>query len=201
MIDGDSTLAEVCFRVSEALGSRGISCVLTGGSAASLYAPQTYMSRDADFILAADDALDDVAKAVATLGFQRDGKSRIFAHPNSPFTLDFPKGPLAVGGDYVHETHTLERDGMRLRILTPYDCVRDRLAHFYFWNDYTALDAAVGVAGRRAHEIDADALRAWTERESPALLEKFAEFERRLATKSSKRPADSLLAEWGKRAP
>ena len=98
MITAKSTLADVCFAVSAALGAHGISAVLTGGSAAALYAPQAYMSHDADFVLDADDPLDIVAIALKSSGFLRDGKSRIFVHPNSPFTVDFPKGPLAVGG-------------------------------------------------------------------------------------------------------
>lgn len=157
-----------------------MSGVLTGGSAAALYAPQAYMSHDADFILEADDPLDDVAIALRAIGFQRHGRSRIFVHPNSEFTVDFPKGPLSVAGEYIHETHVLERGGLRLRILTRIDCIRDRLSHFYFWNDYTALNAAVGVAAQNSDEVDIDLLRAWTERESPALLQKFAEFEQRL---------------------
>jgi len=157
-----------------------MSAVLTGGSAAALYAPQAYMSHDADFILVADNPLHKVAIVLEPIGFLRDGKSRIFVHPTSAFTVDFPKGPLAVGGEYVHETHEVERRGVRLRVLTRTDCIRDRLAHFYFWSDYTALNAAVAVAAHNIHKADIDVLRAWTERESPALLEKFDEFERRL---------------------
>jgi len=180
MISAESTLADVCFAVSAALEAHGMSGVLTGGSAAALYAPQAYMSDDADFILDADDPLAEVAVALEPIGFQRDGRSRIFVHLNSKFTVDFPKGPLSVGGEYIHETHTLEHGDLRLRILTRTDCIRDRLAHFYFWSDYPALNAAVGVAAQSFDEVGIDLLRAWTERESPALLEKFAEFEQRL---------------------
>ena len=137
-----------------------MSAVLTGGSAAALYAPQAYMSHDADFVLEADDPLDNVAIALEPIGFVRDGKSRIFVHPTSPFTVDFPKGPLAVGGEYVHETHVIKRRGTRLHVLTRTDCIRDRLAHFYFWSDYTALNAAVAVAARNTHKADLDVLRA-----------------------------------------
>ncbi|GAC1590804.1 MAG: hypothetical protein NVS3B28_18090 [Candidatus Velthaea sp.] len=63
------------------------------------------------------------------------------------------------------------------------DCIRDRLAHFYFWSDYTALNAAVGVAAQNFAEVDIDFVRAWTEHESQALLEKFAEVEQRLHRK------------------
>jgi len=187
MITAKSTLADVCFAVSAALEAHGMSAILTGGSAAAVYAPQAYMSRDADFVLEGDDSLDKVAIALKPIGFLRDGKSRIFVHPTSPFTVDFPKGPLAVGGEYVHETHVIRRRGMRLRILRRTDCIRDRLAHFYFWSDYTALNAAVAVAARNTHKADIDDLRAWTERESPALLQKFAEFERRLRADGKKR--------------
>lgn len=180
MITAQSTLADVCFAVGAALDAHGLSNVLTGGSAAAMYAPQAYMSEDADFILDADDSLAAVSIALEPTGFQRVRKSRIFAHPNSTFTVDFPRGPLSVGGDYVRETHVFERGGLRLRILTRNDCVRDRLAHFYFWNDYTALNAAVAVAAQNIDEVSIDGLRSWTERESAALLEKFIEFERRL---------------------
>ena len=179
MIVAESSLADVCFAVSTALEAHGMS-LLTGGSAAALYAPAVYMSDDADFILEADEPLARVALALKPLEFQQDGKSRIFIHPRSRFTLDFPKGPLSVGGEYIHETQTLAQGDLRLRILTRTDCIRDRLAHFYFWNDYTALNAAVGVAAQAPAEINMDRLRAWTERESPALLEKLTEFERRL---------------------
>lgn len=90
----------------------------------------------------------------------------MFEHPRTRFTLDFPKGPLAVGGDYIRETATVERANIRLRILTPTDCVRDRLAHFYYWSDYTALTAAVGVARAHRERVDIENLREWTERES-----------------------------------
>ncbi len=163
MIDRSSTLADVCFAVSAALNAHGMTAVLTGGSAAAFYAPQTYMSYDADFILSGNEPLREVAAALAPIGFERYGRSRIFTHPKSEFTVDFPKGPLAVGRDY-----------------TPNDCVRDRLAHFYYWSDYIALNAAVGVAVQGADRINMATLRAWTERESPEFLAKLAEFERRL---------------------
>jgi hypothetical protein len=181
LIAEQSTLTDVCFAVSAALEARGMPGVLTGGSAAAVYAPQAYMSYDADFILENDDPLHEIAIALRPIGFQREGRSRIFTHSNSQFTVDFPKGPLSVGGEYVHEISVLQHGDLRLRILMRVDCIRDRLAHFYHWNDYTALNAAVGVAAQAPDEVDMEFLRGWTERESPVLLEKFAEFERRLA--------------------
>lgn len=183
MITQDTTLEDVCFAVAATLESHGLPGVLTGGSAAAVYAPESYHSHDADFILLADDSLDLVSAALGDLGFERIGKSRLFSHPRTELTIDFPKGPLAVGGDYVQETHVLERGKFRLRILTRTDCVRDRLAHYYHWDDYTALNAAVAVAAKEPGETNLDILRSWTERESPQLLDKLMEFERRLSVR------------------
>lgn len=179
MITEESTLEDVAFAVFGALEAHGIQGVLTGGSAAVLYAPQKYASHDADFVLDGDEPLHAVASALNPLGFRRDGKSRVFSHPKSRFTVDFRKGPLAIAGEYVVKTDVLTRGAERLRILTRYDCVRDRLAHFYYWDDYTALNAAVAVAAALDTAAIAT-LRERTQRESPQLLEKFREFERRV---------------------
>lgn len=184
MITGESTLADVCFAVSQALEVHGIAAVLTGGSAAAVYAPHVYTSYDADFILEHDEPLTEIVDALGTIGFNRDGKSRIFVHPDTKYTIDFPRGPLAVGGDYVNETATLTNGAMTLRILSPTDCVRDRLAHFYHWDDYTALKAAVGVATANIDNVNMDLLRSWSTREEH--LNKFEEFERRLSRAAPK---------------
>jgi len=127
MITRDSSLADVCFIVSEALASSGIEATLTGGSAAAVYAPQQYMSLDADFIVDAKHDLKELSKALARIGFSRIGKGRIFGHDQTQYAVDFPKGPLSVGGDYVTQTGVLRRGNSQLRILARTDCIRDRL--------------------------------------------------------------------------
>ncbi len=166
MIDKDSTLEDVCFGVAAALDRFSIQGVLTGGSAATIYAPDVYASMDADFVLVNFPKREQLQKALAEIGFMPSATAGMFEHPQSTFTVDFPKGPLAVGGEYIQDTAVIERGDICLRILTPTDCVRDRLAHFYYWSDYTALNAAVGVARANPLKIDIPALSAWTERES-----------------------------------
>jgi hypothetical protein len=151
MIDETSALEDVCFAVSGALAAGNITAVLTGGSAAAVYAPHAYQSLDADFILDGDEPLDAVARALEPIDFRRYGRSRIFTHARSEFTVDFPKGPLAVGGDYIHERSTLR------------------------------LGAAVAVARAHAKADDVERIRRWSERESPAFVSKFEEFTRRLS--------------------
>jgi hypothetical protein len=184
VIDENSTLEDVCFAVSSALDKHSITGVLTGGSAATIYAPDVYTSYDADFVLTSYPERSRLEQALAEVGYVRSVVAGMYEHPRTVYTLDFPRGPLAVGGDYIHETATLERGDLRLRLLTATDCVRDRLAAFYYWNDYTSLNAAVGVTRAHRHRIDFDVLQAWTERESgppPTDYEtKYAEFLRRL---------------------
>ena len=50
-ITRESSLREVAFAVCTALHERGIEVVLTGGSAATVYAPHAYQSRDIDFVI------------------------------------------------------------------------------------------------------------------------------------------------------
>lgn len=51
MIDEHSSLDDVAFAACTALDEAGIRAVLTGGSAAVHYAPETMQSYDADFVL------------------------------------------------------------------------------------------------------------------------------------------------------
>ncbi len=184
MIDESSSLKDVCFEVAAALDRASIQGVLTGGSAASVYAPDAYTSMDADFVLTNLPRRQKLEAALAEIGYIPSATRGMFEHPRTRFTIDFPKAPLAVGGDYVHETETLVLGAIKLRILTPTDCVRDRLAHFYYWDDYTALNAAVGVARAHRKRIDFSTLRKWTERESGPPPQnhqlKFEEFLRRI---------------------
>ncbi|HEY1729555.1 MAG TPA: hypothetical protein VGG22_14345 [Candidatus Baltobacteraceae bacterium] len=166
MIDENSTLEDVCYAVARALSEIDSDVVLTGGSAAEIYAPGFYTSLDADFVFRKTPRKNALEDALARIGFTKAASTGMFVHAKTSYTLDFPRGPLAVGGDYVTVTQKLKRGDITLQILTSTDCVRDRLAHFYFWDDYTALAAAVAVTQLQGNGIDQETIREWTERES-----------------------------------
>jgi len=184
MIDEHSTPEDVCFEISSALDRHSITGVITGGSAATVYAPDAYTSYDVDFVLTSYPERKRQERALAEIRYFPSVMVGMYEHSRTAYTLDFPSGPLAVGGDYIQETTTLEKGDLHLRILTATDCVRDRLAGFYHWDDYTSLNAAVGVASAHRDRIDFDRLQEWTERESgppPTDYEiKYTEFLRRL---------------------
>jgi hypothetical protein len=180
VISKSSTLQDVAFEVCSALRERGLRVILVGGSAATYYSKNAYQSDDVDFVAYFDvDASrqSDVVSAMAALGYQLNGNT--FAHrTGNRFTVEFPKGPPAVSGDTLEIFNTVRDGGKTLEIITATDCVRDRLAHYFFWDDRTALRAALAVAlAQRAH-LDLDAVRSWSQRESEEA--KFKDFLRRL---------------------
>lgn len=150
------TVSEVAFEVGTVLAEASIEAILSGGGAATIYAPEAYQTRDLDFILMSRRAS---GLPILALGFRTIPGTGMYDHPDIPFTLEFPPGPLAVGDEVITSWEIL-RDGERtLSILTPTDCVRDRLAAAIHWRDRASLVQAAAVAKRQ--KIDLDRVRTW----------------------------------------
>ena len=161
MITATSTLTEVAFEVCTALDKKGFTAVLTGGSAATYYAPEAYQSRDLDFVLTFRGT--DGEQALKDLGFRRKGD--FYVHDVSPLPLEFPPGPLAVGEDHITRWSTVRRRKQVLHVLTPFDSVRDRLASYLFWNDLAGLEQALAVHRAKRRSVRLNRLAAWCRRE------------------------------------
>lgn len=171
LIDLSSTLVDVAFAVCTGLDAVGTCAVLTGGSAATFYAPAAYQSRDADFVITMTASPHAATALMTRLGYSEAGG--IYSHESGNlFTVEFPPGPLAVGGDLIEGHDTVRRDTEVLYVLTRTDSVRDRLAGFYHWNDRSALAAAVAVA--KSGAVDLRAIERWSGRER--MVAKFADF-------------------------
>jgi hypothetical protein len=167
LIAPDATLRDVAFAVGTALDREGVHAVLCGGSAATFYAPDVYQSEDLDFVLtfATDGAI--VKRALATIGYAFNPSS-MFVHPDSHFTVEFPKGPLAIGAEVVERFDTLREGARTVHIVTPVDSVRDRLNKYAAWDDFSALRAAVGVALET--NVDLDEVQAFMQREGQGIF-------------------------------
>ncbi len=168
------SLREVAFAICTTLDNAGIQAVLTGGSAATFYAPEAYQSSDLDFVVEFAKHGSNGADELAGIGFEPKGST--YVCKSTVFTLDFPSGPLAVGGDFITKWSTEKSGDQILYIISATDSVRDRLAWFYFANDFAALAAALAVAIK--NEIDLELIRTWSQKENS--LEKFEVFLRRL---------------------
>lgn len=175
-ITRESTLRDVAFQVCTALDARGITAVLTGGSAATVYAPQAYQSRDIDFVITFRAPNAGGLETLAALGYRQVHDH--YEHAASPLILEFPQGPLAVGGELIRRWDTLQEGRRLLYIINPTDSCRDRLAGFVFWNDRGSLAQAVAVARAQENSVNLGIIRKWCK--SEAKEDAFKEFEREL---------------------
>ncbi len=158
--------------VCEALDRAGIPVVLSGGAVVSIYSNNVYESFDLDFVRqGVARKVDDVMQG---LGFRRQG--RHWTHPDSRYWVEFPAGPVQVGDAMVREFAELHTRVGTLRLLAPTECVMDRLAGYYHWDDPQCLDQATLVA--RRHAIDLGRIEKWSRSERS--LEKFRRFRERL---------------------
>ncbi len=92
-----TTLREVALTVGHSLARNGIRAILTGGACASIHAGGRYLSEDVDFVLEGPVRIEDLDAAMAAIGYARDANR--YVHSRSRFWVEFPRGPLAVGGD------------------------------------------------------------------------------------------------------
>lgn len=174
MIKRSSTLAEVAVDVCTTLQKAGYVVVLTGGSAATYYAPDAIQSLDIDFVITLRGK--DGEAALKALGYRKKGD--FYRHPDSRFPIEFPPGPLAVGDDVINTWSTVKRGKKLLHVLSPTDSCRDRLASYLFWNDFSGLEQAIAVYRACAKQIDLRAIEDWCRREGQS--EKFAMFAARV---------------------
>jgi hypothetical protein len=158
--------------VCAALERHGIQVALSGGAVVSIYSENEYESYDLDFIVL---GLAKKADAVMKeLGFHKEG--RHWRHPDSPYWVEFPPGPVQVGDEVINVfSERPTRFGV-LRLLSPTECVMDRLAGYYHWDDPQGLDQAIVVAKR--HRVDLDRIEEWSRRERSE--ERFRHFIERL---------------------
>jgi hypothetical protein len=174
-IGKQSSLREVAFTVCSALEDIGTTAVLTGGGAAILWAPHAVQSLDLDFILVA--ASQELGPGILEkLGYHLENDR--YVHPTNPLFVEFPPGPLTIGGEIVTDFETLQEGKRILHLLTPTDSCRDRLAGFLFWSDRGSLEQALAVARARGEEVDLRRIEAWCQAEGQA--DKFQEFTRAL---------------------
>jgi hypothetical protein len=165
---------ELAAFVSDHLRASGIDSVLTGGACVTIYSRNRYESFDLDFVNVAEAPMARIDAALLLLGYIPEG--RIYINKKVKYSIDILNPPLSIGEEKILVTNTISVRKMRLKLLTPTDCVRDRLAAFYFWNDLQALEQALLVA--RDNEIDLDVVRKWSKKEGE--LEKFGIFLKKL---------------------
>lgn len=158
----DMNLGELAAYICSHLETQGIICTLSGGACVSIYSENQYMSNDLDFIENGWNSRQTINDAMNLIGFVE--QNRYYVHSESNYFVEFPKGPLSIGSEPILNISTLEFPTGVLRILSPTDCVKDRLAAYYFWDDLQSLEQARLVAQR--HDVDFSDLERWSKTEN-----------------------------------
>jgi hypothetical protein len=178
----DMTRLELAGFVAADFRRRSINVVLSGGSCVSIYSGDRYVSMDRDFVNVAFAKRAVIRDAMESLGFREE--SRCFRHPDAPILVEFPPGPLGIGEEPVRRVLEMETGAGTLRIISPTDCVKDRLSWFYHAGDTECLEQAVLVA--QDNDIELAEVERWSRSEGKG--DAFARIAARLRKPKSRRP-------------
>lgn len=150
--------------VAVELSKQGLRNILVGGAVAAIYSEGIYKSGDIDFVVESYiNSKLKIEKAMTSIGFEK--VTRHWVHPQCEHLyVEFCNPPVSVGEDYKIEPIKVVKDGVEIFILSPTDCVKDRLASFVHWKARECFDQAVYVA--RVNPVDMAAVRSWLIRET-----------------------------------
>jgi hypothetical protein len=151
-------IGELAAFICSHLAGCGIECTLTGGACVSIYSENKYLSYDLDFIESGWNHPDLLRNAMKEIGFLIE--NRYFVNPECKFFVEFPKGPLSIGSEQFGQIAIMQFSTGELRILSATDCIKDRLAAYYFWDDKQSLEQALMVA--RSNDIDLNEIERWS---------------------------------------
>jgi len=157
----EMSLGELAANIATHLKNNGIEVVLTGGSCVSIYSKNKYVSYDLDFVEMSFYKRKEIKKVLSEIGFKEE--NRYFKNSKTDFLVEFPPGPLAIGSEPIKDIITLEFETGNLRLISPTECVKDRLAGFYFWNDRQCLEQAILVSSN--NQINMNEIRKWSMKE------------------------------------
>jgi hypothetical protein len=174
---GKMTPGELSAFIQSQLREKGIEVILSGGAAVAIYSKNKYVSKDLDLINIYGVNRRKIRDTMMAMGFYEKG--RYFRHPNSQFLIEFPPGPLTIGEEPVRQIVEKKFSTGILKVISPTDCVKDRLAAYYHWDDQQSLLQAILVA--QQNKINVDEIRRWSLAEGK--LPEFEKIKNKLGTK------------------
>jgi hypothetical protein len=162
--------AELAALVVETLAAEDIDVVLVGGSCVCLYTNERFASFDLDFVDLSYSRKRKIADALRNIEFHSEGASRYFEREGCQWSLEFPSAPLAVGHEQINTDRVADFKTSQgtVRLLSPTDCVKDRLLWWYLESDGQCWEQALDIA--RNHAINWEDLAVWHNSEGYADL-------------------------------
>ena len=139
------------------LEKSGIDVVLVGGGVVSIYSKGIYESGDLDFVIR-NYLPTNSEQALKEIGFKKEGQS--YFHPECRHLyVEFVSPPVAIGSDDNIRPREIPYQGQVLKILSPTDSVRDRLASYIYFHSKDSLEQAVLVA--KNQKVDMKKIESW----------------------------------------
>ncbi len=162
------SLWEFAITVAAELEKHDIDVILVGGAVVSIYSNNKYKSKDVNFLSIVDH--QKIEKVMYSLGFKIEGKD--FYHSGASFYVEFPGRTLMIGDTPEKPEARIKSGKFVLKLLSPTQCVMDRLAAFYHWKDRQSLEQALLVA--KNHPIKLEKVKKWSA--SEGMLDKLKIF-------------------------
>jgi len=178
------TTEQLAALISNKLNEHGIDSILVGGGCVSIYSKNRYQSYDLDYVTYAD--MKKVQRALKELGFEKKG--RHFAHKECRYYVEFVAPPVAIGNEPICKYEYHQTPLGTIKMLTPTDSVKDRLASYYHWDDLQSLNQAMNIYQEIPEKIDVEEIRKWSQKEG--YLEKFQIFLKKLKKISNQKFSD-----------
>jgi hypothetical protein len=163
-------IKELAGIISTQLHNNDIDAVLVGGACVSIYSKNEYLSHDLDYI--SYSMLKDIKPCLDAIGFKQEAKNR-FVKDECDFYIEFLSPPVAIGKEApIKNFNQISTEKGEITLLTPTDCVKDRLAAYYHWGDPQSLEQALLVARRQ--NINIKDIEIWSKGERN--LEEYKKF-------------------------
>ncbi len=134
---------------------------------------------DLDFV--SHEPQKKIEAALSEIGFLKT-EGRHFDHPDCRYYAEFISPPVSVGQEIIKKLKRLETPYGILTLLSPTDCVKDRLAAYVHWKDHPSFEQALMVALR--HKVDLKSIHAWAAKEDAQAA--FVEFKTALKARKTK---------------
>lgn len=168
-LDTIETLEETAAYICEKLKEKHIDVVLSGGSCMEIYTNSNFSSYDIDFIPNPSVTSKQIEKTMLELGFEKTN-SRYYKYENNPNYIEFPTGPVSLGNDLTKEFSELKTHVGTLTLLTPTDCIKDRLCALVYHGGAECFNQAVAVA--HLNTFDKENLLNWAKGEDKDMIKK-----------------------------
>lgn len=167
MINNELSLEETASYICSKLKEKGIKVVLSGGSCMEIYTHSNFSSMDIDFIASPSYTFKKIEELMLSLGFKKEKK--YFKHVLNPNYIEFPSGPINLGNETPRKFNEIKTSIGTLTLLTPTDCIKDRLCAYIYHRGLECLNHAIAVAD--LNEIEEINLIEWAKLESKEMIE------------------------------